>query len=127
MPIKLRLATFNLENLDDKPGDKPILDECIAVRRPQLLRLNADMLCLQEVNGPEEPGQPRRILALKKLLEDTPYNYYSQAITTTLDSKQAYDERNLVILSRFNIIAIAVKPTALLGVGYKAGYRRYSR
>ena len=25
MPITLRIATFNLENLDDKPGQKPTL------------------------------------------------------------------------------------------------------
>ena len=104
MSIKLRIATFNLENLDDKPGEKPTLDERIALMRPQLLRLNADILCLQEVNGQEESGQPRRILALKKLLEDTPYNDYNQATTTTVDKGQVYDERNLVILSRFNII-----------------------
>ena len=54
MPIKLRIATFNLENLDNKPGEKPTLDERIAVMRPQLIRLNADILCLQEVNGQEE-------------------------------------------------------------------------
>jgi hypothetical protein len=44
---KLRIATFNLENLDDKPGKKPTLTERIAVMRPQLLRLKADILCLQ--------------------------------------------------------------------------------
>lgn len=104
MPIKLRIATFNLENLDDKPGETPTLDERIAVMRPQLLRLNADILCLQEVNGQEESGKPRRILALKKLIEDTPYSDYNQATTTTVDKEQVYDERNLVILSRFNII-----------------------
>src|SRR5919108_4556936 len=30
MSIKLRIATFNLENLDDKPGQEPRLDERIA-------------------------------------------------------------------------------------------------
>ncbi len=104
MPIKLRIATFNLENLDDKPGQKPTLDERIAVMRPQLIRLNADILCLQEVNGQEEPGQPRRALALKKLLEGTAYAKYHQVTTTTEGAKQIFDERNLVILSRFEII-----------------------
>jgi len=56
VPTKLRIATFNLENLDDKPGQKPTFDERIALMRPQLLRLNADILCLQEVNGQEVPG-----------------------------------------------------------------------
>ena len=51
MSTKLRIATFNLENLDDKVGQKPTLDERIALMRPQFLRLGADILCLQEVNG----------------------------------------------------------------------------
>jgi hypothetical protein len=34
VPTKLRIATFNLENLDDKPGQKPTLDERIALMRP---------------------------------------------------------------------------------------------
>lgn len=51
MPTTTRIATFNLENLDDKPGQKPTLDERIALMRPQLMRINADILCLQEVHG----------------------------------------------------------------------------
>ena len=109
MPTKLRIATFNLENLDDKPGLKPTLDERIAVMRPQLLRLNADVLCLQEVNGQEETGQPRRLLALEKLLAGTPYANYHQVSTMTKSNPQVYDLRNLVILSRFD------------GVFHKAG------
>jgi endonuclease/exonuclease/phosphatase family metal-dependent hydrolase len=73
MSIKLRVATFNLENLDDEPGKKPTLEERIAVMRPQLVRLDADILCLQEVNGQEEEGHPRRLLALDQLLTGTPY------------------------------------------------------
>ncbi|MBD1881066.1 endonuclease/exonuclease/phosphatase family protein [Coleofasciculus sp. FACHB-T130] len=104
MSTKLRIVTFNLENLDDKPGETPTLDERIAVMRPQLVRLNADILCLQEANGQEQPGQPRRLLALKKLLEGTPYTNYQQVSTTIANGEQVFDERNLVILSRFEII-----------------------
>jgi len=32
MPTKLRIATFNLENLDDKPGQEPTLTERIGLR-----------------------------------------------------------------------------------------------
>jgi endonuclease/exonuclease/phosphatase family metal-dependent hydrolase len=103
MPIKLRVAAFNLENLDDKPGQGPSVDERIALTRPQLLRLRADILSLQEVNGQEEPGQPRRLLALAKLLANTRYAGYQQVSTMTEDGMQVYDERNLVILSRFEI------------------------
>ncbi|HEY8160575.1 MAG TPA: endonuclease/exonuclease/phosphatase family protein [Methylobacter sp.] len=103
MSIKLRIATFNLENFDDKPGQKPTLDERIALMRPQLLRLNADILCLQEVNGQESAEHPRLLLALEKLLADTPYADYHHVSTLAEGSMQVYDERNLVILSRFEI------------------------
>jgi len=104
MPTSLRIATFNLENLDDKPRKKPTLAQRIAVMRPQLLRLNADILCLQEVNGQEETGQPRRLLALEQLLDGTPYANYDRVATTLQDGSQVFDERNLVILSRFEIV-----------------------
>lgn len=104
MPIKLRITTFNLENLDDKPGQKPTLDERIALMCPQLLRLDADILCLQEVNGQEMSGEPRRLLALEKLLACPPYAQFHRISTMTEDGSQVYDERNLVILSRFEIL-----------------------
>ena len=104
MSTRLRIATFNVENLDDKPGDLPSLDTRIAVLRPQLLRLQADILCLQEIHGQETPGQPRQLLALRKLLEGTPYSNYQVVSTMTADGQQVYDVRNLVVLSRFEII-----------------------
>jgi endonuclease/exonuclease/phosphatase family metal-dependent hydrolase len=103
--LKLRIATFNLENLDfEKPGKKPTLQERIAVMRPQLERVDADILCLQEVNGQEETGQPRRLLALDALLKDTQYASFNRASTMDEGPPQVYDERNLVILSRFEIL-----------------------
>lgn len=103
MATSLRIATFNLENLDDKPGKKPTLATRIAVMRPQLLRLRADVLCFQEVNGQERPGEPRALLALRAMLQDTPYAGYHVAHTRTTRD-EAYDERNLVIVSRFPIL-----------------------
>lgn len=88
MPIKLSIATFNLENLDDKPREKSTINERIAVMPFQLLRLNINIVCLQKVTRQQESGQPRRILALKKLLENTPFNDYNQATTTTVDPEQ---------------------------------------
>jgi len=101
MSTKLRIATMNAENFDDKPGQKPTLVERIAVMRPQLMRLRADVLCLQEINGQEEGGA-RRLSALEKLIEGTPYAGYQTVHTLTTEGKP-YDERNLVILSRFPI------------------------
>ncbi|MGJ3252561.1 MAG: endonuclease/exonuclease/phosphatase family protein [Elainellaceae cyanobacterium] len=105
MTTKLRIGTFNLENLDDRPTDKPSLEERIAVMRPQLLRMNADILCLQEVHGQEELGKPRRLSALTTLLKGTPYADYHRVSTMTQQGLQVYDKRNLVILSRFEVLS----------------------
>jgi endonuclease/exonuclease/phosphatase family metal-dependent hydrolase len=99
----IRLATFNLENLDDQPNEKPTLAQRIALMRPQLLRVNAELLCLQEVNGQKEQGV-NRLRALEKLLKGTPYDGYNRVSTTTDEGSQPLDERNLVILSRFPIL-----------------------
>lgn len=104
MSIKLRIATYNLENLDDKPGKRPTLGERIAVMRPQLVRVDADILCLQEINGQEEEGHPRRLLALDELLAGTSYAGYHSVSTMLADGSQVYDKRNPVILSRLPII-----------------------
>ena len=60
MQTTLRIATFNLENLDDQPDQRPTLDERIAVMRPQLLRLRADILCLQETRADPPPQHRAR-------------------------------------------------------------------
>jgi len=104
MSTPLRIATFNLENLDKKPEDSPTLTERIAVMRPQLIRLRADVLALQEVNGQEHPNRPRDLSALKELIQETPYKKYRMAHTKT-QNNEAYDERNLVVLSQFRITA----------------------
>jgi endonuclease/exonuclease/phosphatase family metal-dependent hydrolase len=101
MPTPFRIGTFNVENLDDP--SVPPLAERIAVMRPQLKRLRADILCLQEVHGQEQAGAPRQLLALAQLLAGTDYAGYNLASTKTKDGTQVYDVRNLVILSRFPI------------------------
>ena len=101
MAVNLRIATFNLENLDEGE-EEPTLKERIALMRPQLLRLRADVLCLQEVHAQGESGQ-RTLSALEQLLEETPYADYERVFTTLESGDQPYAERNLVILSRFGI------------------------
>ena len=100
---RVRLATFNLENLDDNPAKKPTLAERIRIMRPQLERVNADILCLQEVNGQEQPNTPRQLLALDQLVANTPLAGFHRVHTQT-QAKQPFDERNLVVLSRFPFI-----------------------
>lgn len=103
--MTLRLATFNLENLDDEPGAAPSLAERIRVLRPQLLRLRADVLCLQEVNAQKpDPKGLRRLDALDRLLDGTPYEHYARAATKRRDGGDYLDVHNLVILSRLPIL-----------------------
>ncbi|NJA05295.1 endonuclease [Methylococcaceae bacterium WWC4] len=94
----MRIATFNLENFDDDPNAPEVLAGRIAAMRPQLERLRADVLCLQEVNG-----QPRTLSALDSLLADTAYAAYHRTSTLTAGNLP-YDVRNLVILSRWPIL-----------------------
>lgn len=82
MTVRFRLATFNLENLDDAPASVPRLAERIAELRPQILRLDADILFLQEVNGQPARG-PRTLAALDALLDGTPLATFHRAATAS--------------------------------------------
>ncbi|MBP2296356.1 endonuclease/exonuclease/phosphatase family protein [Azospirillum rugosum] len=105
MSREFRIATFNLESLDDT-GEPPF-EERVAVLRPQLERLRADILCLQEVNAQRvAKGEPRTLRALNRLLEGTPYAGYH--VTTggagnKGDGHKLADRHNLVLLSRWPI------------------------
>ncbi len=104
-PVKLRIATFNLENLGEKPhhpGEVPPLAERIALLRPQLLRLDADVLCLQEING-EKTERGYTLAALDTLLEGTKYASCERVATERKSGKGVLDVHNLVILSAFPI------------------------
>ncbi len=104
--MRLRLATFNLENLGAETG--PPLEERIRVLRPQLRRLDADVLCLQEIHGQKPRGaRSRRLLALERLLADTPYAGFER-VTSHLPGRGGGEEapadvHNLVVLSRFPV------------------------
>ena len=100
----MRLATFNLESLDLPPKAKVPLELRAEVLRPTLERLDADILCLQEVNAQHVPGQhQRRLLALDQLLAGTRYAHYERATTTGGKGHSVADVHNLVTLSRFPI------------------------
>lgn len=99
--MSTRIATFNLENLDDGPGVSPPLADRVRIMRPQLERVNADILCLQEVHSQGASGA-RSLSALDSMLADTQYADFNRAVTQT-STGQLYDQRNLVILSRFPI------------------------
>ncbi|MGJ8679659.1 endonuclease/exonuclease/phosphatase family protein [Paraglaciecola sp.] len=104
----MKIATFNIENLDENSDENnPILVKRLHPLRDMLLRIDADILCLQEVHGQELPEHtsrdPKRELsALETLIVDTPYAHFHTGHTVTSDDVP-YDKRNLVILSRWPI------------------------
>jgi endonuclease/exonuclease/phosphatase family metal-dependent hydrolase len=102
--VSVRLATFNLENLGAEPAGAPALEETLDALRPQVVGLEADILCLQEVNA-QRPlgGGARRLLALEKLLAGTPYETYHLAATRGTSGRGLADVHNLVTLSRWPI------------------------
>ncbi|MEU7221575.1 endonuclease/exonuclease/phosphatase family protein [Nocardia iowensis] len=107
--VTLRIATFNLENFDETPAPgphEPTLADRIAVMRPQIDRLRADILCLQEVNGQEQPGQPRALLALGDLLQGTALAGWD-VVSTEKANGEVFDERNLAVVTSLPIIAHA--------------------
>lgn len=99
-----RIATFNLENLDVGSTDGPSLEDRLGVLRPQILRLHADILCLQEVNAQKHgKARPRVFDALDQLLVDTPYCAFNRATSLGSAGKGPTDKHNLVCLSRYPI------------------------
>lgn len=104
----MRLATFNLESLGADRQGAPPLDERIAALKPQLERLNADVVCLQEVNGQRpDATRPRDLIALRRLLDATSYRDHHLVSTRGTSEDSVADLHNLVILSRFPILASA--------------------
>lgn len=100
----MRIATFNLEDFSsDARGAAPLQDR-IAMLRPQLQRLKADILCLQEVNAERKAkSDPRGYHSMRRLLEGTAYGDYSWASTTVGSSGQFADKHNLLTYSRHPI------------------------
>ena len=99
----MRIATFNIENLDESPDEQnPTLAIRAPVLRNCLERIDADILCLQEVHGQELPehtsdNPKRHFSALDTVLEGTRYEHFSRAHTVTSDN-EPYDKRNLLVL-----------------------------
>lgn len=91
MPAKVfTIGTFNLENLDDSSELWPVRRN---VLRSMLLRMDASLLFLQEVNS---------LSALNDLVKGTAYEEYEHACTVKTDGTP-YARRNLVTLSRYPI------------------------
>ena len=102
---RIRIATFNLESLDDRPGVVPPFAERLPVLRARLLQLDADVLCLQEIASRHEGGKhgPRLLRALDILLEGTPYTSFERVVSTRRNGPGPLDVHNLAILSRLTL------------------------
>lgn len=100
----MRIATYNLESLDFRARDADRAHRRIDMLAEILTGLDADILCLQEVNGqkPDSRGQ-RQLLALEKLLARTPYKEFHIASTRRSSTGSVYDVHNLVVASRWPI------------------------
>lgn len=111
----MRLATFNIENLDLPPKAAHPIEVRAKALAPLLDRLDADILCLQEVNGQRVAGSPHRALtALDQLLVASRYKGFHRAVTLRDGGPGVRDVHNLVTLSRWPIVASRVVQNELV-------------
>ncbi len=97
----MRIATFNLESLDETKSGGPTLEARIRVLAPQLERADADILCLQEVNAQRAPGgKKREFTALRSLIEAAGLADLHLAVSGNRESSGPRDIHNLATLSR---------------------------
>src|SRR5690554_1914176 len=100
---RLRIATFNLENLGVAAEGRGALDQRLPLLRAQLLRLRADVLCLQEVdaqrpppgNRSRSPSRSRQLEALQSLLAESGYAGFDHAVSLDRSGKRPADKHNL--------------------------------
>ena len=99
-----RLATFNIESLDERAGAPEAFSARVEALRPRLLELDADVLCLQEVDAQGHGGRrARRFTALEHLLAGTPYAAFHMRHSVNPLSAMPADVHNLVTLSRWPV------------------------
>jgi endonuclease/exonuclease/phosphatase family metal-dependent hydrolase len=102
----LRLATFNLENLDWRATKTEAFARRTRALRPLLEALDADILCLQEIHAQRIHNRgARQYIALDQLLETTSYATFYRATTVRPGGDGPADVHNLAILSRWPIKA----------------------
>lgn len=105
MAGSLRIATFNIENLDCSPSAEAEFEQRLAVLRPLLAELSADVICLQEVDAQRsQPHAARRFLALDRLLANSHYERFHRATSVRPGTGVPADVHNLAILSRWPIV-----------------------
>jgi endonuclease/exonuclease/phosphatase family metal-dependent hydrolase len=95
-----RIATFNLEKLDREHTSKARLEQRIAILRPQLMRLEADILCFQEVDGRRAESEHHDLDPLSQLIRGTEYARYTCLASGRTGDAATADLGRLAILSR---------------------------
>ncbi len=104
----MKIATFNLENLGRRLADASEFERRLNILRPQIERLDADILCLQEIDGTRTGSEKRRRLtALDRLISGTVYEKFECVSTVHPATHYPADRHNLAILSRWPIEAHA--------------------
>ncbi|MCX2725078.1 endonuclease/exonuclease/phosphatase family protein [Roseibium salinum] len=102
----MKLATFNLESFGSNRFETDELKPRLEALRPKILELDADILCLQEVNAQKIKGAPhRQFKALDLLLRGTPYADYHRAFSERAPGKGPGQRHNLVVLSRYPVLS----------------------
>jgi hypothetical protein len=99
----MRIATFNLESFGKADRRSASLAERAVVLRPQLERLKADILCLQEVDAPKVAGL-RRPVDLERLLAGTSYTEHRLVVSTGPTGATPADVHNLAVLTRLRVV-----------------------
>lgn len=125
MPEGFRIATYNLETLDDEIAGEDFAAR-LAGLRPMLHAIDADILCLQEVDAQPRNRSPRTPRALKRLIETTAYANFYFACSEPEPGHGPTDKHNLVVLSRFPILQQrslrhALVPPPVHGLAIEAG------
>lgn len=102
---RIRIATFNLESLDDRPQAGLDFSDRVAVLRPQFQRLRADVLCLQEINARAATRHGmREVTALDRVIAGTPCETFHRVVSCSRGGVRPADRHNLVILSRLPVL-----------------------
>lgn len=104
--MDVRLATFNLENLDWAAAHPDAFARRRSALLPILERLDADVLCLQEIDAQKiHKRGARAYLALDRLVAGTPLAAFHRALSLAPGRDAPADVHNLAILSRWPIRA----------------------
>jgi len=95
-----RIATFNLEDVGGRAG-RPTSRERLELLRERLSAIDADVLCIQEINSTKDPKTGERTLAvLDALLAESSYGGSARLWSAGASADRPLDVHNLAIVSR---------------------------